>query len=148
MEYEDIDGILDKRQYILEPDEFDAFEKMLTDFDPDNPKLIEVLKQDQTWEALFGKRKNMEQKRKWYVFSDTSNKNNDIKEPTLEEIRSHYVQDSCVHEPDADLDCISCVMNFLIERIEKLEEGKKKRVEEVVERVLDKHADVFKKLAE
>ncbi|MEE9581070.1 MAG: hypothetical protein V3V74_07135 [Nitrosomonadaceae bacterium] len=127
MDNKDIDALLDKRQYVLSPEEFEAFKKQLTDFDPNNPnpKLVAVLKQDQSWEELFSKGKKMK-KRKWYVFDEATNENNDIKEPSLEEIRSHYIQDSCVHEPDADLDCISCVMNFLIERIEELEKAKTK----------------------
>lgn len=39
-------------------------------------------------------------------------------EKILEVIKKEYVEETCVHEKDAYINCISCVMNFLIEKIE------------------------------
>ena len=57
MEPKDIDKILDRRQIVLSPEDFDAFEKKLNEVNAPNPKLVAVLKQDQSWEELFKKKR-------------------------------------------------------------------------------------------
>lgn len=61
--------------------------------------------------------------KKWWNAEEEKDK--PVDEPTNEWIKKNYVQDSCTHEPDAYLECISCVMNLLLEKCKCLEEENK-----------------------
>lgn len=55
--------------------------------------------------------------KKWYKCEHDADDLIDMKTPSFEEIKKHYVQSSCVKEPDASFDCVSCVVNFLLTEI-------------------------------